>query len=178
MNPQLRHPDFILFKGQTIDIGRLLVVGPSDFLAGIAARYGTRCGNHPFKKHRWVFNSWFHSVFNQFTIWITSWWIHLRSKLVVFDYTNVFLAWCVHITDQNKSLSQGIKYVLFQIAAKDKLWGRLVKQVQFHSPFLFREEYFVIFFVFCRACISWATKSTGDYLQLKSHSDSASRCSM
>ncbi len=42
MNPNLKHPDYVLFKGQTIDVGRLLIFGVSDSLVGLAARYGTR----------------------------------------------------------------------------------------------------------------------------------------
>lgn len=41
MNPPILHPDYILFQGQAIDIGRLLVVSPNDSLYAIAKRYGT-----------------------------------------------------------------------------------------------------------------------------------------
>mmetsp|Transcript_51674 Transcript_51674/g.107969 ORF Transcript_51674/g.107969 Transcript_51674/m.107969 type:complete len:151 (-) Transcript_51674:364-816(-) len=41
MNPNLKHPDYVLFKGQTLDVGRLLIFGASDSVAGLAARYGT-----------------------------------------------------------------------------------------------------------------------------------------
>lgn len=41
LNPQITHPDYILFTGQSIDIGRLLAVGAGDNLESIALRYGT-----------------------------------------------------------------------------------------------------------------------------------------
>ena len=38
---QVKHPDYILFQGQSIDIGRMLSVGPNDSLFALARRYGT-----------------------------------------------------------------------------------------------------------------------------------------
>uniref|UniRef100_A0A7S0EZF1 LysM domain-containing protein n=1 Tax=Hanusia phi TaxID=3032 RepID=A0A7S0EZF1_9CRYP len=40
LNPTILHPDYILFKGQKLDIGRLLQVGPNDSLFAISQRYG------------------------------------------------------------------------------------------------------------------------------------------
>ncbi len=41
LNPQIMHPDYILFSGQAIDLGRLLEVSPNDNLHSLALRYGT-----------------------------------------------------------------------------------------------------------------------------------------
>jgi hypothetical protein len=40
-NPEIVHPDYILFSGQALDIGRLYTVSASDNLYAIARRYGT-----------------------------------------------------------------------------------------------------------------------------------------
>ena len=40
-NPGIVHPDYILFSGQALDIGRLYTVSASDNLHTLAKRFGT-----------------------------------------------------------------------------------------------------------------------------------------